>query len=210
MKKGQKRQLTVSLLSAGAVFLVLALLLRWNFVLSAVLAVGVYVGLFLLLTPRPEPGTMFYAARPDGEQLAAWMEEAGRDLAQVALAAGQITDAEIQCAAVELAGTGEHIYRYLREQPDKIPAARRFLTYYLDTVGRILIQYVKFQEAGLRTEEVLGFQDKVRTVLPKLRAGFEEQLSQLMAAERFDAEADMQVLERLLDTEGFSCGEKRS
>ena len=27
-------------------------------------------------------------------------------------------------------------------------AARRFLTYYLDTVGRILIQYVKFQEAG--------------------------------------------------------------
>ena len=40
--------------------------------------------------------------------------------------------------------------------------------------------------------------------------GFEEQLSQLMAAERFDAEADMQVLERLLDTEGFSCGEKRS
>ena len=37
MKKGQKRQLTVSLLSAGAVFLVLALLLRWNFVLSAVL-----------------------------------------------------------------------------------------------------------------------------------------------------------------------------
>ena len=112
--------------------------------------------------------------------------------------------------AVELAGTGEHIYRYLREQPDKIPAARRFLTYYLDTVGRILIQYVKFQEAGLRTEEVLGFQDKVRAVLPKLRAGFEEQLSQLMAAERFDAEADMQVLERLLDTEGFSCGEKRS
>ena len=50
----------------------------------------------------------------------------------------------------------------------------------------------------------------MRAVLPKLRAGFEEQFSQLMAAERFDAEADMQVLERLLDTEGFSCGEKRS
>ena len=210
MKKGQKRQLTVSLLSAGAVFLVLALLLRWNFVLSAVLAVGCMWG-SSSCSPPGRSLTMFYAARPDGEQLqAAWMEEAGRDLAQVALAAGQITDAETQRAAVELAGTGEHIYRYLREQPDKIPAARRFLTYYLDTVGRILIQYVKFQEAGLRTEEVLGFQDKVRAVLPKLRAGFEEQLSQLMAAERFDAEADMQVLERLLDTEGFSCGEKRS
>ncbi len=37
----------------------------------------------------------------------------------------------------------------------------------------------------------------------QLKAGFEEQLSQLMASERFDAEADMKVMEGLLNTEGF-------
>ena len=48
-----------------------------------------------------------------------------------------------------------------------------------------------------------AFQRKVRAVLPKLNAGFEAQLTALMASERFDAEADMKVMEGLLNTEGF-------
>lgn len=70
-------------------------------------------------------------------------------------------------------------------------------------MGRILGQYVKFQDAGLGTSEVREFQRKVRAILPKLKTGFEAQLSQLMASERFDAEADMKVMEGLLNTEGF-------
>ena len=70
-------------------------------------------------------------------------------------------------------------------------------------MGRILGQYVNFQDAGLGTSEVREFQRKVRAILPKLKTGFEEQLSQLMASERFDAEADMKVMESLLNTEGF-------
>ena len=69
----------------------------------------------------------------------------------------------------------------------------------------MLGQYVKFQAAQLRTPEVTAFQRKVRALLPKLRAGFEAQLNQLMAAERFDAEADMAVMEQLLETEGLEC-----
>ena len=53
---------------------------------------------------------------------------------------------------------------------------------------------MKFQEAGLGTSEVREFQRKVRAILPKLKTGFEAQLSQLMASERFDAEADMKVM----------------
>ena len=97
----------------------------------------------------------------------------------------------------------KRIFQTLREHPEKISSANRFLIYYLDTVGRILGQYVNFQDAGLGTSEVREFQRKVRAILPKLKTGFEEQLSQLMASERFDAEADMKVMEGLLNTEGF-------
>lgn len=193
-------------LGAGiAVFLVLALALKWSFVLSALLGVGVYAALSLLLTPKPDKGTVFFAGRPDGAELAALMDEAGRDLKDIRRVVAQITDINTQKEAQALAEVGERIYRYLLDQPDKIPAARRFLTYYLDTVGRVLGQYVKFQAAQLRTPEVTAFQRKVRALLPKLRAGFEAQLNQLMAAERFDAEADMAVMEQLLETEGLEC-----
>ena len=176
MKKGQLRQLVLSLGGGIAVFLVLALGLHWNFLFSAALGVGIYLGLWFLLAPKADPITLYFAQRPDGGEMQALMEEAERDLKAI---------------------------RSAREHPEKISSANRFLTYYLDTVGRILGQYVNFQDAGLGTSEVREFQRKVRAILPKLKTGFEEQLSQLMASERFDAEADMKVMEGLLNTEGF-------
>ena len=203
MKKGQLRQLVLSLGAGIVAFLVLALLLRWSFLFSAVLGVGVYLGLWFLLAPKADPNTLYFAKHPGGEEMLALMEEAERDLKTIRSAAGRITDVRTHEDALALTETGDRLYRYLREHPEKIPSANRFLTYYLDTVGRILDQYVQFQDAGLGTSEVREFQRKVRAILPKLKTGFETQLSQLMASERFDAEADMKVMEGLLNTEGF-------
>lgn len=80
MKKGQLRQLVLSLGVGIAVFLVLALGLRWNFLFSAALGVGIYLGLWFLLTPRADPITLYFAQRPDGGEMQALMEEAERDL----------------------------------------------------------------------------------------------------------------------------------
>ena len=207
MKKGQLRQLVLSLGGGIAVFLVLALALRWNFLFSAALGVGIYLGLWFLLAPKADPITLYFAKRPDGGEMQALMEEAERDLRAIRSAAGRITDVRTHEDALALTETGDHLYRYLREHPEKIPSVHRFLTYCLDTMGRILVQYVAYQEAGLRTPEVLDFQRKVRAALPKLKEGFDQQLTQLMADERFDTEADMKVMETLLQTEGFPTWE---
>ena len=203
MKKGQLRQLVLSLGAGIAAFLALALLLRWSFLFSAALGVGVYLGLWFLLAPKMDPISLYFAKRPGGEEMLTLMERAERDLKAIRSAAGRITDVRTREDALVLTETGDRLYRYLLENPEKILPAKRFLTYYLDMVDRILGQYVKFQDAGLGTSEVREFQRKVRAILPKLKTGFETQLSQLMASERFDAEADMKVMEGLLNTEGF-------
>ncbi len=204
MKMKTMRQLAVSLLAGGGVFALLALGVRWNFWFSALAGVGTYVGLFLLLTPKPDRMAAYFTSRPDGGQMIALMQEAEGDLRALRHVAGQIADAPTRQKALDLTATGEKMYRYLRETPEKIPAAHQFLSYYLDTVGRILNQYVKFQNTGLATDEVVSFQHKVRALLPRLKKGFDEQWTQLMASERFDVEADMAVMSQLLHTEGLS------
>ena len=115
-----------------------------------------------------------------------------------------IDDSQTRQDPAALAQTGDRIFDYLKDHPEQIPSAHRFLTYYLDTVGRVLDQYVAHQDAALSTAEVEAFQQKVRQTLPGLRAGFENQLARLMASGRFDAEADLQVMESLLKMEGLS------
>ena len=101
MKKGQLRQLVLSLGVGVAAFLVLALGLRWNFLFSAALGVGIYLGLWFLLTPRADPITLYFAQRPDGGEMQALMEEAERDLKAIRSAAGRITDVRTHEDALE-------------------------------------------------------------------------------------------------------------
>lgn len=89
MKRKTVRQLMVSLLAGGGVFVLLALGVRWNFWFSALVGVGVYGGLFLLLTPKPDRVAVFFTSRPDGEQMTALMREAENDLRALRRAAGR-------------------------------------------------------------------------------------------------------------------------
>ena len=109
MKKGQLRQLVLSLGVGIAVFLVLALGLRWNFLFSAALGVGIYLGLWFLLTPRADPITLYFAQRPDGGEMQALMEEAERDLKAIRSAAGRITDVRTHEDALALTETGDRL-----------------------------------------------------------------------------------------------------
>ena len=97
-----------------------------------------YQGIEISIQCRADPITLYFAQRPDGGEMQALMEEAERDLKAIRSAAGRITDVRTHEDALALTETGARLYRYLREHPEKIPSANRFLTYYLDTVGRIL------------------------------------------------------------------------
>ena len=177
MKKGRLGHRALAVGGGMVVVCGRALGLNLYVLFSAALGVGIYLGLWFLLAPKADPITLYFAKRPDGGEMQALMEEAERDLKAIRVAAGRITDIRTHEDALALTETGDRLYCYLREHPEKIPSANRFLTYYLDTVGRILGQYVKFQDAGLGTSEVREFQRKVRAILPKLKTGFEEQLS---------------------------------
>lgn len=201
MKHTSFCQLSLSVGGGAAAFLISALVLRWNLLFCALIAVGLYFALWFLLAPPPPPTPAAAAEQANAPD--AILAAAREDLATIQSAADRIQAPGTRENAQRLAQVGGKILAYLQQHPDKIKTARRFLSYYLDTVGRILTQYVQNQDSGLQTPEVLAFQQKTNSLLPQLCTGFENQLGDLMAADQFDVEADMSVIENLLHTEDF-------
>ena len=76
----------------------------------------------------------------------------------------------------------------------------------LDAAGQLLVRYAAYQEAGLRTPEVLEFQRRVRGSLPGQRADLERQLARLRSPETGSGEADQETGERLPEPEAGACG----
>lgn len=185
----------------------LVLGLRWHPLWGAALAVGGCAGISRFLSARAGRRARRFAGRPDGAELAAVMEAADRELKQLRLYADRIADRRTRDAAAALADIGGRVYDELCRRPERIPSAGRLLAARLDAAGQLLIRYAAYQEAGLRTPEVLEFQRRVRGTLPGQRADLERQLARLRSSpETGSGEADQETGERLPEPEAGACG----
>ena len=137
-----------------------------------------------------------------GEEFHQLLEEAGKDLHTIKKAASAVKDPQVKQNTERLYETGNRIMSYLKQHPEKISAARRFFTYYLDTAAALADRYVQFQATGLHTEEVEEILQRTAKALPMLDRTFENQFTRLMEGELMDVEAEIALLENTLKMEG--------
>ena len=171
-------------LAACAAFLALFFALRWHIAVCALLAVGVYFGLYFLLKPVRRIAGIAVEDLPGGEEMQALLEEARQDLDRIRQAEARIDVPAVRRDAQALRETGERILASL------------------DTAGKLLARYVEFRATGLATPEVQEILERTAKSLPVLHAAFERQFTRLMQGELLDVEADIELLRKMLAMEG--------
>ncbi|MGI6051510.1 MAG: 5-bromo-4-chloroindolyl phosphate hydrolysis family protein [Bilifractor sp.] len=201
----------ISAVIAGAVFLLLLLGLNWNFLVAMVLSVGLYFTCSMILKPRKRIGGVDVENMQNGEQLEATFEDAENDLVSLKKSAETIRNhsasgtnylyAEdmraIARGTEDLVVTGKNIIHYLENHVDRIPQARRFLNYYLDTAVDILNKYTTLQSADIPSNEMRSVTQQTRSAVDTLHGAFGRQYSRLVSGEVMDIEVDVSVLKNM-------------
>lgn len=111
-------------------------------------------------------------------------------------------NAEVRSHATHLFETGQKIFTYLKDHPEKIPSSRQFFTYYLDAAAEILAKYQKIQASGIGGQEAIQATDQAKRALNVLDKAFSKQFSRLLEGDLMDIENDIKVLEQTLTMEG--------
>lgn len=194
--------IAVSALLALLVFLVLLLNLGWNLFLCMALAAAVYIALGLILKPTRKIGKLEIDSMANGELLNERLTEAWADYERMRRATLKITEPDLQASCRELLGTARNIFKYLTDNPEKIPAARRYIDYYQETAANVLEHYVELKNTGLSTKETEKVLKNIRESVATLKAAFDMQFEKLMQNELFDMEADLNLLKQTLISEG--------
>ncbi len=96
------------------------------------------------------------------------------------------------------------IFHTVRENPEKKPQIKSFLSYYLPTTLKLLRSYRDFERQGVSGENIDAAKEKISGILDTLVKGFEQQLDQLYQADAMDISADINVLETMLKRDGLS------
>ena len=199
----------LSAVLALALFLILLLILKWNLILCMVLAAAVYIALSLIFKPVKRIGRIEVDALSNGEFLNDRLTEAGSDYNRMQRAVRQIQEQPLLRECQDLISRAGSILKYLTDNPEKIPAARRYIDYYQETAANVLEHYAELKSTGLSTVETEQVLKSTRESISTLKAAFDLQFEKLMQNELMDMEADLNLLKQTLRSEGYKEPEKK-
>lgn len=192
-----------SLLGAVLFFAIAWQILGLGWIVSVILAAGVYGGLTLFTKPKRQLGGIDVEEIPGGQALEQKLAEARADFKSIGSSMESIEDPQMKLESRRLHETAGRILKYLEDHPEKIMTARRFIDYYQDTASKLLEKYVRLQKTGLSTKEADRLKGQTKQALLVLNRAFAGQFEKLMQNELMDMDADIRLLKQTMKAEGY-------
>lgn len=168
--------------------------------LVLILPIGVYFGVYMISKPQLKIGNISIA-KAKSEDLKQLMEEGYNNLRKLEQGSTQIKDEEIQGLSKNLYFRGVDIYEHLQSNPDKIPVARKFLNYYLETAAGLVTKYEKLSDSKAKGDSIKRAEKEVKEGLLVLEKAFDKEFEHMMQGDIMDIELDVKVLEQTFKSE---------
>ena len=132
------------------------------------------------------------------------LNAASRQLAALEAASCRISDERLSAEVTRMENAGRSILAEITRDHGKLPKARRFLSYYLPTAVKAVEGYVRIKTGGVggkHSEDVIG---GVEDSAGRIADAFEAQLDALYAGEALDITTDLEVLEKMMESDGLT------
>ena len=206
--KEVKKPSVIPVYGIAAVFLVYNLLFPmyklWHLLLCTALAAAAYAVLRKVCPPEvtwvkepePEPDT-------GNAELDAAIRQGRAAAAEIRALDEAIPDAALSASLASIASLVDAIFAQVEKEPDKLPKIRRMMAYYLPTTLKLVRKYKELQnEAALpNVNTMLG---EIAAAVKTVEGALRRQLDSLYEHDVVDITADIQVLERILESQGLT------
>ena len=121
----------------------------------------------------------------------------------------QIQEQPLLRECQDLISRAGSILKYLTANPEKIPAARRYIDYYQETAANVLEHYAELKSTGLSSVETEKVLKSTRESISTLKAAFDLHFEKMMENALLDMVADLKLLKQPLRSVCYKEPEKK-
>ena len=213
MKKIIHRSVIPVYAAAGAWLLCCLLLpmyLLWHYLVYGLVTVAVY-----FVVRHFFPGTVEEVEQPQAPpnsgdpEVDALILQGREQLKELDQLGNGVKDLALRAHVDALEILGNKIFVALEEDTSRLNRTRKFLNYYLPTTVTLLRRYRALERQQAAGENITSTMDKIEEMLGKVEAAFQKQLDNLYEAEAMDITADIQVMQRIMESEGLLTAEEQ-
>ena len=173
-------------------------------IITALLSLAGFLIARLLCNDRSvsvhEPGK---TAETGDKALNETLAAAGRQLDQLEIDNIRIPDPQLTAHIDRMETAGRKILEEIARRPEKAPRIRRFLSYYLPTSVKLLDSYIHMTSEGAGGSHSAEVERNVEENAGLIATAFEAQLDALYADEALDITTDIEVLEKMIRSDGL-------
>lgn len=183
-------------------FVIIFLIVKWNFFVVAALSILLYFALTLLTSPVRMLGGVAVEKIDQGQRLVNIYDLAKKNMDDMSIYQSKIRNLEISKKSKAMNEKGHHILNYLSKNPKSISTSEHFLDYYLDTANKILSNYVEMQDSNISQEKESLIQEETSQSLDYLKEIFTKQLDSYYDDKILSLEVESDLLEKTVKLGG--------
>ena len=208
MMQSVRKPSVVPIYTIAAVWLVYTLATGLHRLLDVVICAALSVGGYVLMrvffpgttvqveVPEPEPDT-------GDQELDEVIRQGRASIAAIRRLNEQIPDEDISKNLSALEDLTRKIFARLEADKQHVPRCRQFLNYYLPTTIELLERYVTLQNQELDSGDIREAMGRIAGMLYTIREAFTRQLDSLFAQDVVDINAEITVMEQMLQAQGL-------
>ena len=203
-----KRRSALPVYIAAAVFAAYALIFPlyklWHFLVAAAVTAAAWLAADALIKPKveyvpePEPEPVSYGAAAD-----AILAEAKKARAEMERLAASIPDQDVKQKIASLLSLSDRIAQDAIQDEADIPQIQKFQNYFLPSTIGLLNAYDRMSAQGVNGENISGSRQRIADMLQTEVEAFQKQLDALYRNDAMDVDADIKVMQQLLEREGL-------
>lgn len=190
-------------LIAIIIFILLFTILEINIIISGILAMLIYIGSALLFAPNNKLVLLGIKDSNKQKEYMNLLDNGYDNYEKIINIKNQITKPHIKQECNDIIGKIAKILKYLEKHPKKIGENKKFFTYYLETIYKIVNSYFEISSQNIHTKEIKDVISKTEKTLVMINESLDDQFTKMIQNDALDLDTEIDFLKSSIQMKDF-------
>lgn len=190
-------------LIAIIIFIVLFSVLNMEIIFSGILALLIYIGSSLLFAPNNKLVLLGIKDSNKQKEYMELLDNGYETYEKIIKLKNQLSKPKIKEKCNGMVNQIAKILKYLEKHPNKIGANKKFFTYYLETILKIVNSYYDLSMQNVHSKEIEEVMNKAEGSLDLINKSLDEQFSKMLQNDALDLDTEIDLLNNSIKMKDF-------
>ena len=193
----------INTIVAIIIFILLFSVLNIEIIISGILAILIYIGSSLLFAPNNKLVLLGIKDSNKQKEYMELLDNGYENYGKLVDLKNKVSKPHIKQECNDMTLKISKILKYLEKHPNKIGENKKFFTYYLETIFKIVNSYYEISSQDVHTKEIEEVINKTENSLIIINKSLDEQFTKMLQNDALDLDTEVDFLKSSMQMKDF-------